>query len=283
MAEVDISPEILIHIPHLPRSFEGMTIVQLSDLHVGPYIRHKELDYWVGLANQLRPDLVVLTGDIIDRSLASLPDAINGLAGLRPELGTVAVLGNHDISSDRFSSRPEFLGGERIAEAIQRIGVRTLRNEVTHLALGQDRLAIMGLDWITSGSGDVGAPRVRNFFRYHPAETIPELSRMITQVSQETSTILLAHHPDTFGDVGPFGIGLTLYGHTHGGGQIVFMRWDGKPVGISSARFKYVSGLYRENGRSLYVNRGLGYLGVPIRINCPPEISRFRLTRAQST
>jgi predicted MPP superfamily phosphohydrolase len=102
---------------------------------------------------------------------------------------------------------------------------------------------------------------------------------MSQQLDPEAPRILLVHHPDTFDDVHPFGITLTLSGHTHGGGQIVFVYLNGQPVGLASFRFKYQSGLYQQKGASLYVNRGIGYLGVPIRINCPPEISRFRLVR----
>ena len=103
---------------------------------------------------------------------------------------------------------------------------------------------------------------------------------MASQVEPETPSVLLAHHPDTFKDAIPFGIGLTLAGHTHGGGQVILGHVGGMPIGIGMMRFQYLSGLYQENGYSLYVNRGIGYLGIPIRINCPPEISRFRLIRS---
>ena len=273
--EVDVSPELAIPMPHLPRSLDGLTIVQLTDLHVGPYIRRKELEHWVSLVNRLRPDLVVLTGDMIDRSLDSLPDTVGGLKGLRPSLGVLAVLGNHDLSSDRHSARGELIGGETIAQGLKTIGIRTLRNEVTYLGSGKDRLAVMGLDWLSR-------PGSRQFYRYRPVETRLQLARMSEQLPPETSAILLVHHPDTFTEVPSFRIGLTLAGHTHGGGQVVFFTRDGVPVGLFSSHFKYVGGLYQENGCSLYVNRGLGYLGVPVRINCPPEISRFRLVRPQS-
>ena len=273
--QVDISPELAIPIPHLPRSLEGLTIVQLTDLHVGPYIRRKELKYWVSLVNQLRPDLVVLTGDLIDRSLDDLPDAVSGLRGLRSSLGVLAVLGNHDLSSDRYSSRGELVGGETIAQGLNTIGIRTLRNEVISLGSGEDRLAVMGLDWVSK-------PGSRNFYQYRPVETRFQLSRMSEQLPPETPAVLLVHHPDTFTEVPSFRIGLTLAGHTHGGGQVVFFTRDGVPVGLFSSRFKYPGGFFQEDGCSLYVNRGLGYLGVPVRINCPPEISRFRLFPGRS-
>jgi len=272
---VDISPELAIPMPHLPRSLEGLTIVQLTDLHVGPYIRRKELEYWVSLVNQLRPDLVVLTGDLIDRSLDDLPDAVEGLRGLRSSFGVLAVLGNHDLSSDRHSFRGELMGGETIAQGLETIGIRTLRNQVTYLGPGEDRLAVLGLDWVSK-------PGSRNFYQYRPQETRFQLSRMSEQLPPETPAVLLVHHPDTFTEVPSFRIGLTLAGHTHGGGQVVFFTRDGVPVGLFSSRFKYPGGLFQEDGCSLYVNRGLGYLGVPVRVNCPPEISRFRLLTGRS-
>ncbi len=280
--EVDIPPILDIPVPHLPRSLDGMTILQLSDLHVGPYIRRKEVEYWVHLANQMNPDLVVLTGDMIDRSLDSLPDTLEGLRGIESTLGVVGVLGNHDLSSDRHSSRGNLLGGETIAQGLESIGIRILRNEVTHIGSGPDRLAVLGLDWIRSSrsaSSNPGGPG--DFYRYHSPETRQELDRMVAGIGPETPSLLLAHHPDTFIDLRPGEIGLTLAGHTHGGGQVVFFRWNGEPVGISTARFKYVSGLFQEKGCNLYVNRGLGYFGVPVRINCPPEISRFRLRQPE--
>jgi predicted MPP superfamily phosphohydrolase len=273
MGEIDVSPEHLVPVPNLPRSMEGLTVVQISDLHVGPYIRQKELEHVVALVNQLHPDVVAITGDVLDRHLVSLPDAVKGLSGLRSNFGTFAVLGNHDYYADRFSSSGAYRGGVKIAQGLASIKIPTLRNQVVHITEGTDRLAILGLDWLTTGPND------RNFFSYKPVETRRQLKRMLQEAAPEAPKVLLAHHPDTFEDV-PAEVGLTLSGHTHGGGQVILGSIDGKPIGIGSLRFKYLSGLYQKNGSSLYVNRGIGYLGIPIRINCPPEISRFRLVRA---
>ncbi len=272
--DVDISPEMAIPIAHLPGELEGLTIVQLTDLHVGPFIRQREIQHWVGLVNRLHPDLIVLTGDMIDRSVDDLPDLVQGLKGFRSTFGSLAVLGNHDLTSDRLASRGELLGGENIARGLNTIGIRTLRDEVAYLGRGADRLAVMGLDWVNR----LGS---RNFYRYRPEETRLQLARLADKVEPGTPSILLVHHPDTFSEVPPHGIGLTLAGHTHGGGQVVLYRSAGVPAGLFSSRFKYPGGLFRENGCSLYVNRGLGYFAVPVRINCPPEISRFRLVRPQ--
>jgi predicted MPP superfamily phosphohydrolase len=217
--------------------------------------------------------MVMITGDIIDRHLSDLPETLRGLKGLRSTLGSFAVLGNHDIASDRYSYDGRFRGGVHIAQGMNSIGIRTLRNESVYLESGRDRLALMGLDWITANHTG------RRFFRYDQEGTRKTLQQMSAQLRPDVPRLLLVHHPDTFDDVHPFGITLTLAGHTHGGGQIVFAYVNGQPVGLASFRFQYQSGLYYNDGCSLYVNRGIGYLGVPIRINCPPEISRFRLVR----
>ena len=273
IGDLDISDERAILMRNLPRSLDGLRIIQISDLHVGPYIRDKELRGLVSELNALRPDLVVITGDILDWSLSSLPDAVSGLRGIQSSLGTFAVLGNHDIYADQYSYTQEHRGGVEIVKGLQSIGIRTLRNEVIEVGEGPDQLALLGLDWLSPN------PSSPNFYRYQQAETRRLLRRMSEQIAAERPKILLAHHPDTFDDAVPYGIDLTLSGHTHGGGQVLFGYWNGVPLGIGLMRFKYLSGLYQEQGRSLYVNRGIGYLGVPIRINCPPEISSFRLSR----
>ncbi|MBI2816915.1 MAG: metallophosphoesterase [Acidobacteria bacterium] len=272
MDEIDVSPELSIPIPNLPRSLEGMTIVQFSDIHVGPYVRERELRHIVNLTNHLKPDLITITGDVLDRQLNSLRAAVEGMRGLRASLGAFAVLGNHDYYADRYSSS-RLRGGVRIQAGLESIGIRTLRNEVVEVGSGHERLALIGLDWLTT------SPTDRTFYSYKPASTRRQLQRMLDQIEPGTPKVLLAHHPDTFQDV-PDEIGLTLSGHTHGGGQVILGHVDNTPIGIATLRFKYLSGLYRRNGCSLYVNRGIGYLGLPIRINCPPEISRFKLVSA---
>ncbi|MGE0405954.1 MAG: metallophosphoesterase [Candidatus Korobacteraceae bacterium] len=273
--DLEVSRELTIPVRNLPRSLDGMTIVQLTDLHVGPYMREVELQHLVSVVNGLNPDVVVLTGDMIDRHLSALPDAVRGLTGFRPTLGSFAVLGNHDVSADRYSYTRQYRGGVEIAKGLASVGIRTLRNENIYLGTGQDRLALMGLDWMRN-------PGTGGFYRYDESGTRSVLTRLTAELASETPKVLLAHHPDTFSEVPPFDIALTLAGHTHGAGQIVLGYVDGQPIGLASFRFKYLSGLYQEKGCSLYVNRGVGYLGVPIRINCPPEISRFRLVRATS-
>ena len=271
LGDIDVSKEIEIPIPHLPRSLDGMTIVQVSDFHVGPYIRQSDLERVVQLVQPLRPDLIALTGDLIDSRLFTLPEALNGLRKLQAPLGVFNVLGNHDIYADSLSFTEEHRGGVKIVEGLDSIGIRTLRNEVVRIGSGQDQLSLLGLDWLNSD------PRNRNFYRYPIEQARNILIGMAEQAGPETPKVLLTHHPDMFTYAHPLGIGLSLAGHTHGGGQIVLGYINGRPLGVSMLRFRYLSGLYQEQGCSLYVNRGIGFLGVPIRLNSPPEISRFKL------
>lgn len=271
---IDIPPERSIRMPHLPGSLEGLRVVQISDIHVGPFMGEAALRHVVHLIDGLHPDLVFITGDMIDRSLSDLPTALRGLNGIRSTLGTYAVLGNHDISSDAFSRSGGRIGGVQIVKGFDRIGIQTLRNEAIYVGSGGDRLALLGLDWLSQP----GDPR---FYSYRQAETRTQLNRLMKQIDAETPTILLAHHPDSFDAAAEVGIGLTLAGHSHGG-QIVLADIGHIPVTLASLRLRYVSGFYQEKGSSLYVNRGIGYFGIPVRINCRPEISLFKLMRGRN-
>lgn len=269
--ELQVSPELAIPIPHLPAALDGLRVVHLSDIHVGPYLRRQELEYLTGLVNALRPDIVAITGDLIDRDIDSLPDAVAGLRGLKASEGVFLVTGNHDIFSDPFSFNSRNRGAVRIAEAMAGIGVRTLRDETVMIGDGAYQLAVMGMDWIVQRG-------VQNLY-YNSVRTREALEALNARLEPEVPKLLLVHHPETFRECPEHGIGLTLSGHTHGGGQIVLGDFRGQPVGITRLRYTYHRGLYRQGSSSLYVSRGIGYLGLPIRLNCPPEIAQFRLTK----
>jgi predicted MPP superfamily phosphohydrolase len=269
--ELQVSPEVSVPIPHLPAALDGLRVVHLSDIHVGPYLRRRELESLVERVNTLRPDIIAITGDLIDRDIASLPDAVAGLRGLRAAEGIFLVTGNHDIYTDPFSFNARSRGAVRIADAMGEAGIRTLRDETVMIGEGAYQLAVMGMDWIVQRGS-------QNLF-YDPARTHAALDEMDAKLSPGTPKLLLVHHPETFRECPAYEIGLTLAGHTHGGGQIVLGDFRGQPIGITQIRFTYNRGLYRQGNSSLYVSRGVGYLGLPIRLNCPPEIAQFRLTK----
>jgi len=268
--ELEISPLIKIPIQDLPRSFDGLTVTQLSDLHAGAYIRERELERAVELANGLKSELVVVTGDILDGSLDLLPAAQQALSRLRAPLGVYGILGNHDYYSD---PRADFYPGcLRIIAGVEKAGVRMLRNQRAVLRRGPDQLLIAGLDWTGMIRGN---PNV-----YQASATRRALQQTLGGEDSGAPRILLAHHPHVFYEAADFRIALMLAGHTHGGGQIVIAEHNGRPLALGSAVFRYLSGLYREGDHYLYVNRGIGFVGLPIRIHCPPEISRFQLVRS---
>lgn len=268
--QLQISPELPIAVPHLPRALDGLRIVHLSDIHVGPYLRQRELEGLVGLVNALRPHIIAITGDLIDRDIDSLPAAVAGLRGLKASHGIFMVTGNHDIYSDPFSFNARSRGAVRIADAVAEIGVKTLRDDLVMVGEGADQLAVLGMDWIVQRGS-------QNLF-YDGQRTRAALDSLTGRLQPGTPKVLLVHHPETFRECPQHEIGLTLAGHTHGGGQIVLGDFRGQPIGITQLRFTYNRGLYTEGSSSLYVSRGIGYLGLPIRLNCPPEIAQFRLT-----
>jgi|GEM_PF-203417 len=270
--DLDISPELIIPIPGLPRELDGFRITQLSDLHFGPYIRYRDMEPVVETANKLCSELIVITGDILDRSLHLLPEAAESLARLQAPYGVYAILGNHDYYSDQRNPFTGYPGCNRLIEGLRPAGIRFLRNERASIRVRSAELLLVGLDWLGATRGD---PNV-----YQQQWTRNALAKILAGSNPEAVRVLLAHHPHTFMEAEQFGIPLTLAGHTHGGGQVVLGQINGVPIGLGALRFRYISGLYKEGSRHLYVNRGIGYFGIPIRINCPPEISRFRLARA---
>jgi uncharacterized protein len=270
---LEISPQLPIAIPDLPSALDGFRITQISDIHVGPYLRKRELEEIVVRVNALRADVVVITGDLIDRDLGFLPETVSALRGLRSTFGSFMVLGNHDVAADPTNTSTRHRAGEHIAKAVSAVGIQTLRDQVVMVGEGREQLALMGLDWIDPRRGP-------SYLYYDSPRTIRALKTMHERIAPKTPKVLLAHHPETFTDAIPFQIGLTLAGHTHGGGQVVLGDIAGQPVGVAMLRFKYLRGLYEQGGMKLYVNRGIGYIGLPLRINCPPEISQFQLHRA---
>ncbi len=267
--DLELSPLVKIPVKGLPRALDGLTITQLSDLHAGAYIRERELARAVEMANGLRSELVVITGDILDASLDLLPTAQAALSRLRAPLGIYGILGNHDYYADR--RRPQYPGCLRIMEGMEAAGVRMLRNQRASLQIGGEELLLLGLDWTGMPRGN---PNV-----YMGQWTRDALRRTLQDCQGEAPRVLLAHHPHVFYETPEFRIALTLAGHTHGGGQIVIAEHNGRPLALGSTMFRYVSGLYQEGHHYLYVNRGVGFVGLPIRIQCPPEISRFQLVR----
>jgi predicted MPP superfamily phosphohydrolase len=240
--------EVAVPIVGLPRALDGYVIAQVSDIHSGTYVGERELDEGLALMRKARPDLIVVTGDIVDFDAACAPVVARKLADLAPRDGIAAVLGNHDYYADQ----------DEVAAALRAGGIDLLvdAGKVIRPRDGGG-FALLGVDdrWST---------------RY--GRSGPRLGRAVAMVPAGLARVLLSHQPSTV-DRWAGQVALQLSGHTHGG-QI---NPGFRPAGLF---MKYVSGEYHVGGTTLYVNRGFGTVGTPSRVGAPPEVTRFVLVAA---
>jgi len=253
-----------IEIHRLPESFHGLRVVQLSDIHLAGFYKHPEyIRKVVKQVNQLEPDLILFTGDMVHNFAEETHPFVDILNGLKAPLGKFAVLGNHDYGAyfQWKSKEEEFANLEQVKEQIRACGFDLLLNECRTLSLNAHSLEIVGVEnW--------GKP---------PFPQYGDLSRALEGSNPDLVRILLSHDPSHW-DLqvrGKEDIDLTLSGHTHAmqfGFEIGTFRWS-----PSRWTYKHWAGLYRENGQYLYVNRGLGYTGFPGRVGIRPEITLLTL------
>jgi predicted MPP superfamily phosphohydrolase len=240
---------IRVPIRRLPPAFEGFRIVQLSDMHVGPILRRPFVEDVVARTNALKPDLVAVTGDLVDGSVEQLSDAVAPLASLVAPHGTLFTTGNHEY----------YMGVDPWLDHLRSLGLRVLRNERMEIRRGDAAIDVAGID-------DWGA---RRFGGGHG----PDLDRALAGRDPDRPVVLLAHQPRQVRDARRLGVDLQLSGHTHGG-QIA-------PFGIFVSLVQpAVKGLHWFEPTWLYVNRGTGTWGPPMRLGNPAEITVVELTRA---
>jgi predicted MPP superfamily phosphohydrolase len=240
--------ELPVRIPGLPRALDGYTMVQLSDIHVGAVVGDRELAEGLELVAKARPDLVVVTGDLLDFDPAYAPLVARALAGAAGRDGIYAILGNHDY----------YAGARKLLAALRAAGVGTLMNEGVRIrAADAGGFALLGVDdlWAARRGGHG-----------------PDLSSALAGVPGDAPRILLSHQPSTV-ELWPGRVALQLSGHTHGG-QI---NPGFRPADLL---LRYVSGPYEVGGTMLYVNRGFGTAGPPSRVGAPPEVTRIVLVSA---
>jgi hypothetical protein len=252
--------ELPIH--NLPAALDGLRIIQLSDIHIGDFMPREEVRRAVAMANELEADVAMLTGDYVTGNRDPLEDCAAELGQLRAPLGIWACNGNHEI----------YAGVEDETEAVfLRHGMRLLRQQNTELQWRGAKLNLIGVDYQKEFAGLTAR-----------AQMLPGIESLIRR---DIPNILLSHNPNSFPKAAELGIELSLAGHTHGGQiqiEIVDRRW-------SPARFitSYVAGLYQlpmagvtARNACLYVNRGLGTIGIPARLGAKPEISLLTLRSA---
>lgn len=264
--------ELELPISGLPRELEGLRIAQLSDIHIGSYMSAADVRRAIGMANELNPDLSVITGDFVTGPHDPLRACISELAGLRAPLGVWGCNGNHEIYAN---------AQEKAAELFIRHGMKLLRSEHAELSWHGAKFNLIGVDY--------------QLARTFSGRKLTMLAHVGALVRRDIPNILLSHNPNSFPRSAELGIELMLTGHTHGG-QV---RVEILNQTLSPARFMtpYIEGLYKRPLGSaselndnevwnaapeapaalVYVNRGLGTLGVPVRIGVPPEISLLTL------
>jgi predicted MPP superfamily phosphohydrolase len=237
-----------IFIAGLPAAFEGFRIAQISDLHCGPFASGPRVSGWIAAVNRLEPDLIAVTGDLIASGAAFVPVVASALGQLRAPHGVFASMGNHDY----------FTEPEALAQAIEAAGLTLLRNRGIEVGRGDARIFVAGVDDTWTRRND--------------------LERTLAERPAGMPTVLLAHDPALFPDAAARGVDLTLSGHTHGGqlGLPFFSR----KVNLARLMTRFTSGFYQLGSASLYVNRGLGTTGPPVRLGVSPEIGVLTLRRA---
>jgi predicted MPP superfamily phosphohydrolase len=246
----------------LPQQLDGLTVAQMSDFHYHPHFTAGVIETAVKIVTRLNADLVVLTGDYItvpqfEKGAARRAGALQGaepiarlLAPLRARHGVFAVLGNHDQHADA-----EFVTGH-----LRKRGIEVLRNQALPVERSGARIWLTGLDDLVEGGR-------------------PDLGRLLCQIPPGEPTVLLVHEPDFADEAAKYAIDLQLAGHSHGG-QIRLPMLGA--VYLPKMARKYPWGLRQIGALTLYTNRGIGTIGIPVRLNCAPEITLLTLRSLQA-
>jgi len=241
--------DITIPVKGLPKELEGLRIVQITDIHMGAFLSERDVIRIVGMANETRADLAIMTGDLVTRVGDPVDVCLRHLARVKADAGMIGCLGNHEIYAE---------AEDYVQEEGAKLGIQFLRSEKRMMEFRGQKLSFAGVDYQRRGD--------------------PYLIGNERLIEPGVTNILLSHNPDVFPVAAAQGYALTLSGHTHGG-QITVEYLE---QFVNPARFvtRYVSGLYEEGGKRVYVSRGLGTVGVPTRIGAPPELSVIRLASA---
>lgn len=237
-----------IRLSNLPLALEGFRIAVLTDFHLYPFTKLPHIQRAVTLANDLQPDVAVLLGDFVDANVEAILELAPALSGLRAQHGIFAVLGNHD----------HWKGAKIVRAALVNEGIQVLRNAGVPLTVAGHELYLAGLESAWCGR--------------------PDIAQALSERRGDSPVVLLVHEPD-YADKAAQDprISLQLSGHSHGGqvrlpliGALELPSWGRK----------YDCGHYHVGAMQLYTNRGIGLVDLPVRFNCPPEVTEITLSRA---
>lgn len=241
--------------PDLPEGLDGLRIVQLSDLHVGPHTSRRFLARVRRAAEEARPDLIVVTGDLIDDHAGDVAVYSRTLGTLAAPLGVFAVAGNHDV----------YAGWPLVRSALETLPLTVLVNEARVLRH-------RGAELVLAGTGDPAGGRGGS------ATGGPDLRATLAAIPPGAFAIVLAHNPALWPPLARAGVPLTLSGHTHWGQlAIPTLGWS-----LASPFLQHAMGSYEEEGRLLYIHPGTNYWGIPFRLGTPPEVAVLELGRGSA-
>ena len=238
--------EVSVPIPNLPKDLDGLRIVQITDIHLSPFLSEREFAVAIDMANETRASIALVTGDLTTRPGDPLDACLRQLARLRAEAGVLGCLGNHEIYT-----RAE----NYVTEQGRRIGIEFLRHQSKQLRFGSATINFAGVD----------------YQRMH-SQYLKGTERLLVPGAVN---VMLSHNPDVFPVAAAQGYDLTIAGHTHGGQVDVEILHQ--HVDVARYFTPFVQGLYRREKSSVYVSNGLGTIGVPVRLGAPPEVSVLRL------
>jgi predicted MPP superfamily phosphohydrolase len=234
-------------LPNLPAAWDGLKILQISDVHAGPYMDTDRMARLRDMAHGLNPDLIVFTGDQMDRRNSDAQRFVEGFSGISAPMGVWGILGNHD----------HFIDPKRSEWALEAAGIQPLVNSAVTFERSGASLALVGIEDLLARDG-----RAPNF--------------SILAKYPSSFRICLCHQPQGWHRAAAAGAHLTLSGHTHGG-QIAL---TGRNLNVARFSTRYVAGPYRREEAYLYVSRGVGVGAVPVRVGAPPEIDLLTLRTA---
>jgi predicted MPP superfamily phosphohydrolase len=234
---------VSLSLPHLPLAWDGLRILQISDVHAGPFMPLRRSRQICRLASGVGADMIVFTGDQLDRRFSDAEQFVEGFRGLEAPLGVWGILGNHDHSTDTD------LG----VWALEKAGITPLVNQSVTFTRGNQSLALIGLDDLQSlGDG-------------------PDFD--VIGQNDHAFRVTLCHQPNGWHRAVHAGAHLMLAGHTHGG-QIAL---TARNLNAARMETRYIAGPYRREDAFLYVSRGVGVGAMPVRFGAPPEIDLLTL------
>ena len=243
--------ETEVFIRGLPAAFDGFRVAQLSDVHHSSLVPLAEVRRAVALTQSAQADAIVLTGDYTTKERRFIEPCAEELSKLTAPAGVWAVLGNHDHNT----------GGLETRRALERRGVGVMTNVNTRLVRGAEELQLVGVDdWSWNQT---------------------DWEQAFKGVDRKRPSLLLSHQPRVLDLPQTEGVSLILSGHTHGGQ--VRLPVVGSPAALMGEDFKYLRGRFVQGGKQLYVTRGTGVIGLPVRVGARPEVAVLRLRRAEET